>query len=195
MSATVKFNQRFSPAEATRGQFVPIDTTTLINYPPTGSRGRYANLSYIVGSEAGALNIALSGGTVILPVSTVNINEPLRVENEPGTRLLVTVQEPLSTISLLPNITNRYSQTISSSASADISFVPTVDFVEINNLTVNRDVYITFETGVTFTDVITGGIKIEAESYYSIDRKTSDLIIANNSSGNVDVRVHGHSRS
>ena len=53
--ATVDFGERFSPAEATRGQFVPIDSSTLIGYPSGDaegiSRGRYAELVYIIGSE------------------------------------------------------------------------------------------------------------------------------------------------
>ena len=95
MSADVKFDQPFSPAEATRGSWVPIDSSSLTDLP-SGSRGRYAQLQYIIGSEPGALNIALSGGTVILPVSTVNIDEPVRVENEPGDRLNVSLIEPIS---------------------------------------------------------------------------------------------------
>jgi len=97
MAATPEFDKRYGPAEATRGSWVPLDSSTISNYP-TGdstsiSRGRYAQLTYIMGSEPGALNISLSGGTVILPVSTVNINEPLSVINDAGTRLLVTTQD------------------------------------------------------------------------------------------------------
>jgi hypothetical protein len=137
MAVDVQFDKRFAPAEATRGQFVPIDSSTINNYP-TGdseglSRGRYAQLNYIVGSEPGALNIALSGGTVILPVSTVNISEPVRVENEPGDRLLVTTQEPLSTI-----ITNQIIGVALCAGDIEFATVAVSNLAEISSIEINN---------------------------------------------------------
>jgi hypothetical protein len=143
--ATVDFGERFSPAEATRGQFVPIDSSTLVGYP-TGdsegvSRGRYAELTYLVGSEPGALNIALSGGNVVLPVSSVNISEPVRIENEPGDRIDVTIQEPISAIvtnevtvtEAIPSTTFVYASTVNTGSTHQVTFPFETTLIEVAN--------------------------------------------------------------
>ena len=104
----VDFHKPFSPAEATRGKFVPVKTDTLQDYPPTGSRGRYAQLAYIIGSEPGAMNLALSGSTVILPVSTVTIDEPVTIEQPIDVKKIidpVTLTQPISVHSIEEPVT------------------------------------------------------------------------------------------
>lgn len=94
--ADVQFDKRFAPAEATRGSWVPIDGSTISGGIPSASRGKYAQLNYIVGSEPGSLSLALSGGNVILPVSAVYINQPLEVINDGGTTLDISTIVPIS---------------------------------------------------------------------------------------------------
>lgn len=187
--ADIQLDKRYSPAEATRGSWAPIDSTTLSGLTAT-SRGKYAQLNYIVGSEAGALNLALSGGSVILPVSTVSINEPLSVINNTGTRLAVNVcAENLST-----NTTQICSQTIAANSNVTIAFSPTVTFLEIYNKDASNELYIAYDSTLSDATVSARGIPIEAEGYYAIDRSTSNLKIVNTAATTTDVRVFGHAR-
>jgi hypothetical protein len=107
--ADVDFNERYAPAEATRGSWAPIDESTLSEYPSGDgvgkARGRYAQLTYLVGSEPGALQLSLSGSNVILPVSSVNIDEPVRIENEPGDTIDVTLTNQITTVSIVDPVT------------------------------------------------------------------------------------------
>lgn len=194
--AQVKFDKRFAVAEATRGQFVPIDNSTLIGYPSGDSvglaRGRYAQLNYIIGSEPGALNISLSGGTVILPVSTVNINEPLRVENEPGDRLDVTIQEPLSTVRVFVNTTVYESIVSAPTSVSTINFSGPIVLLEVFNNDTVLPIYVGFNN-VSLATLSANGLPIVAESFYSIDRETSTFYIGNvDPLLSIDVRVVGH---
>jgi len=194
--AIVDFTKRFSPSEATRGQFVPIDSSSLVSYTTGDStglaRGRYAELTYIIGSEPGALNISLSGGTVILPVSTVNINEPLRVENEPGDRLDVTIQEPLSTIRVFVDTTVYNPLMMAPTSVSAVNFANNVTLLEVFNNDNTLPIYVGFNS-VAIETLSAQGLPIVAESFYSIDRDTSTVYIGNaDPLLSVDVRVVGH---
>lgn len=181
--ANVKFRERFAPAEATRGQYVPIDTSTLSDYPVSGSRGRYAVLNYIIGSEPGALNVALSGGNVILPVSSVTIDEPVRVENDPGQDFVVTTN--------LPDTTYIESLTVGANTSAVITFGSAISLLEVYNNDTSNKVYLNFG-GTTFADLTGKGLPIEEESFYSVDLKVTTVTIGNPNGTPTDVRVFGH---
>lgn len=197
--ATVNFRQRFSPSEATRGMYAPINTSTLNQYT-TGdsvgvSRGRYATLNYIIGSEPGALNIALSGGTVILPVSTVNINEPLSVENVAGGRLDVTTQTSISTISIPVDTTYYGSLTIPPTSLSAVNFTPNVTLVEVFNTNISVLAYVGFNS-VSLNTLSAQGLPILGETYYSIERDTSTVYVGNASTSTpIDVRVIGHRKA
>lgn len=180
----VNFHERFSPAEATRGSWVPIDTDTLSDYPLTGSRGRYTQLNYIVGSEPGALSLALSGGNVILPVSTVSITEPLAIENYPGQDLVVTQN--------LPDTTEYTSATIAATSVSPITFAQNVQTVEVFNSDTVLPVYVGFNN-VALATLSAQALPVIAETFYSVDRDTTTLYIGNvDASSSIDVRVIGH---
>ena len=49
----INLNESYPTAEAERGKFAVIDSSTITDYP-SGGRGRYAVLTYSVGSEAGS---------------------------------------------------------------------------------------------------------------------------------------------
>lgn len=191
MTVQVDFDRRFSPAEATRGQYVPIVSSTLTNYT-TGdaqgiARGRYAQLNYIVGSEPGALNIALSGGTVILPVSAVNISEPLQVENTPGQDFVVT-QNYVDT-------TTYSSVNVPSTGVATINFAPAITLLEIFNNDTVLPVFVGFNN-VGLSTLSAQALPVVAETFYSIDRTVSTVYIGNaDSSSSIDVRVIGHRKA
>ena len=179
--ADVQFNKRFSPAEATRGQFVPIDTSTLTGYPTGDSqglaRGRYAQLNYIVGSEAGALNIALSGGTVILPVSTVNITTPV------------------DTIEQLPDRTEYVSVAVPATAVGTFTFAQEVNLVEVYNNDSALNIYVGFNN-VALGTLSAQAMPLQPDSFYSVERDTTNVYIGNVDPANsVDVRVVGHYRA
>jgi hypothetical protein len=61
MSINMNWADSYSPAEATRGQFLPIDTTSLgtLGYPITG-RGKYAVLTYDLNAAT-----ATTSGTMV----------------------------------------------------------------------------------------------------------------------------------
>ena len=194
--ATVDFGERFSPAEATRGQFVPIDSSSLVGYPSGDSggvaRGRYAELSYIVGSEPGALNIALSGGNVILPVSSVNINEPLQIENEPGGSIAVTVLNTVTAANTLVDTTIYESINVAPTSISTVTFSPNVNVVEIYNNELTLKTYVGFNN-VAIQTLSAQALPIEPESFYSIERKTTTLYVGNaDASETLDIRVIGH---
>jgi hypothetical protein len=209
MAGKVNFTERFSPAEATRGQFAPIDTSTLEDYAVSGSRGRYANLTYLIGSEPGALNLSLSGSTVILPVSTVNINEPLSIENHPGQDLEVSARGSFPVITdsgtvlavsgtittTIPDTTVYKSTSVAPTSVENILFDPVVDQVEVYNNDSLQKIYLSFESG-TINTLSATALPLQSESYYTIDRTTSNVYIVNVDPSNaIDVRIIGHRKA
>jgi len=187
--ANINLNQRFSPAEAVRGDHAPIDMSTIGTYVSGDSegvsRGRYAQLSYIVGSESGAININVSG--VSLAISALNIDEPVTID-------YITNTVSISSMDFV-NTTAKYPQTVGIGSSAVVTFTPPVDLVEVYNMDGVYNVFLSFIAADTYNDVISGGLSIDPQAYYSIDRKTSRLTLANNNISAVDVRVFGHYRS
>ena len=178
--ADVKFDQTYSPAEATRGSWAPIDGSTISLSP--SSRGRYAQLNYIVGAEEGALSLSLSGSTVVLPVSTINIDEPLRIENEPGDTIAVTKE--------VPNSVYNESLTLSANHTKVINFASSIMTIEIYNNSNNSIYYLPYST--TTATVSTDGLPITSKTYYSIDRTIDDITLLNDNAANTNVRILGH---
>ena len=194
MSLTPKWDKSFSPSEATRGSWTPLDTSSSTEYPSSG-RGKYAQLNYIVGSEPGALNLALSGGNVILPVSSVNINEPLEIMNSPGLDFVVTSQQTLSTYEIRPDTTSYQTTSIAPTSVSTILFTPKVVTVEVFNNDQNIPAYVNFNSSALAT-VSSQGLPILPESFYSVDRETTRMYIGNaNASTSIDVRIIGHYRN
>lgn len=65
---SVDFSQGYAPAQAERGRFVVIDPTTLTNLP-SASQGRYAVLTYNIGTSTGS-----PGTSATTPIYTVAVN-------------------------------------------------------------------------------------------------------------------------
>jgi len=181
--AQVDFTRTYSPAECTRGSWAPIDSSTLVGLP-SASRGRYTQLNYIIGSEPGALSLALSGGNVILPVSSVNIDEPLQIENDPLQDFVVTENYKDTTV---------YSSIVVPATSvATVNFAPSITLLEIFNTNDTLPVYVGFNN-VGLSTLSAQALPLLAESYYSIEREISTVYVGNtDASNNIDVRVIGH---
>jgi hypothetical protein len=165
--ADVKFDERFSPAEATRGSWVPLDSSTIAGGLPSGSRGRYAQLSYLVGSEPGALNLSLSGGDVILPVSSVSVTE------------------------IVPDSTIYANVTMAPLSISAISFFPTITLLEVFNTDSTSLVYLGYND-VPIESLSAQGLPILAETFYSNKREADTVYICNVDASPIDVRVIGH---
>jgi hypothetical protein len=193
--ANVEFDKRFAPAEATRGSWAPIDASTIAGGIPSASRGKYAQLTYLVGSEPGSLNLALSGGTVILPVSAVNISEPLQVENTPGQVFNVTTQDVICSVEVLPDTTVYSPTTIAPLAISAITFSPNVKLIEIFNTDTSIPVYVGFNN-VSLQTLSAEALPVVAEAFYSASRDTATVYVGNVDASNpIDVRIIGHYKS
>ncbi len=213
--SVVQFDKSFAPSEATRGQWVPLDMTTLS--PSYSGRGKYAVLTYNIGSEllSAVITEPISLKGVISadlievdniwftnPISAIIVNTTVPISAiiqsiaVPISAIIQSVAVPVSTISVNLNLTQVKSQTISDATSAVIDFSPPVDFVEIlnNETSATRIIQLDFNTGLTFADILTAGLPIEPGTYYSIERRVPTLILTNNSGNSVDVRVFGHYR-
>lgn len=84
----VIFSEGYAPAEAERGKFTVIDPTTITNLP-SSSRGRYAVLTYNIGSDTSA--IVLSGGlpnTTTEELLTFSANDSASLTFNPAINLL-----------------------------------------------------------------------------------------------------------
>jgi hypothetical protein len=145
--------------------------------------------------------VTVSGIEDPITVSTIQnvvtaklIDTVINVSSEP-IEYIQTIVNPVTTVALLGNTTQVMSQTIANGDSAIITFTPPVEFVELLNMTPNKDVYFGYDTGVSFAALTSTGLLIAGEAYYSIERTISDLVIGNPTDTNVDLRVYGHYRS
>lgn len=93
------WTQSYSPAEAERGKFVPIDSTTITDYPSAG-RGKYALLTYSVTSSGSPMITETSNtsyantlwnGTTSFPGDATVYSPTL-----PGTLLKIEIQNKSS---------------------------------------------------------------------------------------------------
>jgi len=219
--ADIIIDKKIAPAEATRGQWAKVDMSTMsLNYPASG-RGKYAQLNYIIGSEPGSLNLALSGGTVILPVSTVNINEPVSVENVAGDTLAVTISSsiPISAVftgqsqvilvsaadtipveQVLPTTTAKFASSYDTGVLYHITF-PTTKLIEVANAGLTGDnsitiAYVYFGSSASPGDPTADGLPLRGREnqpgYYSIEYAASSVYIEVDTNA-TNVRVLTHS--
>ena len=70
----ILWNKSFCPGEATRGQYSPIDLSTLT--PTYSGRGRYAVLTYQIGSESNTPSSA-NYSIEIFPNTTYNMSSSI----------------------------------------------------------------------------------------------------------------------
>jgi len=176
------FSQTYAPAEAERGKFVPIDSSTITGYASAG-RGKYAVLTYIAGSDAGAINLNLSG--VTMTVSALNIDEPVTID---------TVQYPVTTFAMVPNTTYIAGSSLTNWSSGVFAFATKVTLIEIFNNDDTNTIYFLPYLTTDFYTLTSSGLPIIAQSYYSIERETQTVTIGVGTSAS-DIRVFGHCRA
>ena len=98
--STVKFNETYAPAEAERGKFAPIDATTLTSLP-SSSRGRYAVLTYSVGSES-----ATASGATYIDTGVANTTYIGSTTFYGGSATVLTPPAPLKYLEIYNNSGN-----------------------------------------------------------------------------------------
>ena len=111
----ILMGQAYTPAEAERGKFAVIDPTTLSALGLTGSYGRYAVLTYSIGSET--VSPILSGG---LPNTTI---EEMITLTAPGSAVWQFNNQPV----VLMEISNR------SGGSVYLTYSNTTDFATLTS--------------------------------------------------------------
>lgn len=194
MPINVKWDEAYAPAEATRGSWVPLDMSTVSAYPVSAGRGRYAQLVYDVGGAG-----SLAGGTVsAIIIEPVTINgvisaDIIEVEN-------IWFTTPLSshiTQIDLANTTINNSRVINVGASSVVVFAHNIEFMEIynKNTKVNNVIQLSYNVGDTYNNVVAWGLPIEPESYYSVQRSISAVVLVNNSANPVSAIILGHYRA
>lgn len=142
--STVLFDQGYAPAEAERGKFAVIDPSTMTGLS-SASRGRYAMLTYSVGTDASTT--VLSGG---LPNKTSEFAQTFAV----NTSATITFSPPAT----LMEISNR------SSGSIYLTYNPTT-FITLtaSGLSIAKDALYSIErttTSITIGSVAGGDVVI-----------------------------------
>ena len=161
MSINPVWGETYSISEAERGRFVPLDMSTTTQYPTSG-RGKFALLTYDVGTNSTA--ISSSGG-----ISTA-----------------VTV---ISTAPTLVNTTQNYSNNTFTTVVSTITFNPIIQNIEIFNKSGNY-AYISWNA-IGFSALTSTGLPIPNGSYYNLDRSISAMYIGAEGA-NSDIRIFGH---
>jgi len=188
MSITPKWADSYSPAEATRSSWVPLDMTTTTQYPSAG-RGKMAQLNYIVGMDSSTPGASSSNPTYVNVVNPITLNGVISADLIEVDNLWFTT--PVSASVLLPNSSVIASITLTPITSSVITFTPKIDTIEIFNNTSSAPAYVSFNT-TTFVNLTSKGLPILEESYYSIDREITSVTVGTN--GNSDLRIIGHRR-
>jgi hypothetical protein len=178
--------QGYTPAEAERGKFAVVNPTTLSAMGLTGSYGRYAVLTYNV---APAAIINLSGTTVNVDVCAIDVSnwDALIAETYTGQPLSadVSVQNwPVLTEGVVVS-------SISLNLSTILSFNPAITLIELYNNSQNK-IYFTYDTATSFEDLTGKGMILAEDSYYSIEKNISNIVLGSASAS--DIRIFGHRR-
>jgi hypothetical protein len=211
--ADVIWDQAYPIAEAERSKFVPIDTSTLTNYPSSG-RGKHAVITYNMGSDPGAPGASSSNPSFVSLVDTDG--EPVTIsENVGGTgvnAINVRIAESVTTLSAFqidatgvsgldiqasikyPDTTVYQSVTVPANTLSTITFPRQMLVVETFNNSQDNTLYIGFNS-TTLAVLSSTGLPIQPESFYSIDRMTTNIYLGNASSSPIDARVIGHYRN
>lgn len=176
MTIQADFSVGYPPVQAENGKFIYLDPTTLTNYPSTftnsdgltgiPSTGRYAILTY----QVNPATISLSG-------ASISVSD-------------VTISNILTSINVLPTATAIVSSlTLTSNTSANLTFTPKITLLEIYNNSTGK-IYFDYNPSVTFSDLTNKGMIIDGESFYSIEKNITNIVIG--SISGADVRVFGH---
>jgi len=191
MSITPKWAETYSPSEATRASWIPLDMSTITNYPSSG-RGKMAQLNYIVGYDGGVPGVSASNPMYVSVTNPVTLSgvisaDLIEIEN-------VNIHSTVSSIPIQPSLVQYKSQTITAINSAVIVFTPVVNNLEVYNNDPTLTIYMNYGS-TTFGVLTSQGLPLQGLSYYSIDRDVSTITLGNPNISSVDVRVFGHYRS
>lgn len=147
MSIDLLWGDSFAPAQAERGKFVPVDTSTItsLGYPATGA-GKFALLTYALNPTT----ISLSGASLSLSLTSVAIS--------------------------VGNTTQLSSVTLVSAVPQVINFTPMVNTVEILNNNSTKTVYLLWGS-TTISVLTSQGMVLGGGAYYAIDRATTQLTL------------------
>jgi hypothetical protein len=184
----VDFSQGYAPAQSENGKFVVIDSSTITNLPST-SQGRYAVLTYQVGTATTSPGASSSNPTYVNVVNPVTLNgvisaDLIEIEN-------VNISSTVSSIELLPNYVVASALSISNNISS-IIFSPNIIMFEIFNYDPINTVFLSF-SNITQVAILTArGMPILGESYYSISKNISQVVVGSDKTA--DVRIFGHYR-
>lgn len=163
---TVNWLESYSPGEAERGKFIPIDTASLatLGYPASG-RGKFALLTYTI-------NASGSGGS-----SSVSVTNTLTTQIiQPDSMVLAGGANSLFGV-----------------APATINFAPPINMIEIYNNSANT-AYVLISGSVSFNTLTAQGIPILKASYYSLERQIASITLAADAPSS-DIRIYGHYKS
>jgi len=216
--ATVRFDQRFSPAEATRGSYVPIELQSLtacgsVNWSSlSGSRGKYAVLTYPIGNCSGSplYTIVNNPTNNPVPVNLVNSIVISSVEVDvSGVKFVADIETvdhilnpvssiviqsvPISTISItIPNQIEVKSENTFTNVASVLNFVADTNILEIRNNDGTNIAYVMC-SATSFDTLTAKGMPINPGEYYSLERKISTITVGANGT-NTDLRIMGHYR-
>ena len=187
---SIVISKPYTPAEAERGKFAVIDTSTLSAMGLTGSYGRYAVLTH---DMAGANNFGVLGTSgnpvftnIQMVLSTVEIDVDgvtMHVES------VSSILSPVTTVPLLLSHTINSSINIMTCSLSTVIFSPAISLLEIYNNS-NTKVYFDFNPATTFAVLTAKGFILDVESYYARERSVSGIVIGSNN--DADVRIFGH---
>jgi len=215
--AEVLWDKAYPVSEAERAKFVEIDRTTLTDYPSSG-RGKWAVVTYNVGSESTSPGASASNPSYVRLVDG-NSNLLGDITQVTDTMhggyvnaLNVRITESVTTLSAFqidatgvsgldiqaslkyPDTTIYESVTIAPTSMVTIDFGRKVLNVEAFNTDITNPVYISFNS-MDLPTLTATAMPMLPEGFYSIDRQTQYVYVANASVSAIDVRVVGHYRN
>ena len=203
--ANMQWGNRFAPAEATRGQFIPISIPSLtadgVPFSDlSGSRGKYAVLTHIVGNtgmlSAQVTNPVSLQGIIscdLVEVDNIWFSNPISsnvVQSIPISAIVIgTVpvrigNQTLSVSTAEPNTTYTFSSSVSTGALHQVTFPQVTKSIEVVNygFTANTNIATTFvllSGGTAPTGPTNNGMVVTGRSnspgYYTIDYNTTNL--------------------
>lgn len=179
----------YSPSEASRGVFVPLDMSTT-TYPATG-RGKYAQIVYDVGG-AGSVGQPPLSAVIVSPITLNGVISADLIEVD-NLWFTTPVSAHVTHVDLSNAIINN-SQVIVAGTSAVVVFSPVVQYIEIYNKNSNDTLQLSYDVTDTFNDVVVWGLPIEGETYYAMERDVTSLILTNNTSNPISATIFGHYR-
>jgi hypothetical protein len=201
---SIDLNKPYNPGIAEIGRFAEIVA------PSVSSYGHYAVITIDAGSlpaSAGglggplgtqadpiwtnfttvvsAVDVSLSGVQMSEVISAVNCVVSAQVTNWPDA---VTAVEVTNWPTLLEATTI---SSINLNLSAIVNFSPAINLIELYNNSQNK-IYFSYDVSTTFEDLTSKGMILAEDSYYSIEKNISNIVLGSASAS--DIRIFGHRR-